>query len=217
MSSHLVQKTQRPQRKAVFPRALSPAMPPSRAPSVFDAYTQSLTEALHRIDRDAVLVLSERIWRLWQDGRRLFLCGNGGSAASATHLANDLIYGVAPGRAAVQVECLNSNTSILTCLGNDTGYENVFALQLRTLAREGDGLIVFSGSGNSPNILRALEEARRIGVWTAGMLGFSGGAALKQVDVAVHFTIDDMEIAEDLQMIVGHMIKRELKTRVQTQ
>lgn len=182
-------------------------------PAPFAGYTASLTRVLGELDLGAVQELSDRIWHLWRNGGRLFLCGNGGSAANAAHLANDLIYGVAPRQEAVPVECLNANASILTCLGNDEGYENIFALQLRTLARSGDGLIVFSGSGNSPNILRAIEEARRIGMWTSGMLGFSGGAALKQVDLAVHFRIDDMEIAEDLQMVVGHMIKRHLRAR----
>jgi len=130
------------------------------------------------------------------------------------HLANDLLYGVAPGGAGVRAECLCGNASVLTCLANDTGYANIFSLQLRTQGSPGDGLIVFSGSGNSPNIVEAVCEARRLGMWTCGVLGYSGGVVLKKVDVAVHFAIDDMEIAEDLQTVVGHMLKRAVKSRM---
>jgi D-sedoheptulose 7-phosphate isomerase len=95
---------------------------------------------------------------------------------------------------------------VLTCLGNDEGYENVFSFQLSVLARRGDILLAFSGSGNSPNILRALEEAARIGMTSYAVVGFSGGKAKAAADVPIHFAVDDMQIAEDTQTIIGHMI-----------
>jgi D-sedoheptulose 7-phosphate isomerase len=94
----------------------------------------------------------------------------------------------------------------MTCLANDEGYDKVFSMQLAVLARQGDVLIVLSGSGNSPNILAALEEAKAIGMTSYAMLGFSGGKALALADVPIHFRVDDMQIAEDAQMIVGHML-----------
>lgn len=182
---------------------------------IADCYAETLAGVLQNFDWRRIEELHERVWQIWRAGRQLFLCGNGGSAASAIHLANDLLYGVAPSTRAVRVECLCANASVLTCLANDTGYENVFALQLRTKGAPGDGLIVFSGSGNSPNILAALAEAKRLGMWTCGVLGYSGGDARASVDLPLHFEINDMEIAEDLQMVVGHMLKRALRKRIQ--
>src|SRR6185369_2216158 len=140
-------------------------------------------------------------------GRQVFFAGNGGSAGNATHLANDFIYAVSKTRGSgLRAHSLAANPSIVTCLANDEGYDQVFSLQLAVLARKKDVLIVFSGSGNSPNILKALEEARRIGMTSYAFLGYSGGKAKALADVSIHFAIDDMQIAEDAQLIVGHMI-----------
>jgi len=95
---------------------------------------------------------------------------------------------------------------VITCLGNDEGYDNIFSYQLAVHGRSGDVLLAFSGSGNSPNILRALEEARRIGMKSYTIVAFTGGKAKTLADVAIHFPVDDMQIAEDTQTIVGHMI-----------
>ena len=143
--------------------------------------------------------------------RNLFLCGNGGSAANANHLATDLIYGAnRAGRGAFRVHSLSANPSILTCLGNDTGFENIFAKQLEALAMSGDLLLVFSGSGNSPNILRVLEAARRLGVTSISFLGFDGGKAKSLSDHVLHFPANDMQVAEDLHMIVAHLLLKHL-------
>jgi hypothetical protein len=96
----------------------------------------------------------------WQTGRQVFFCGNGGSGGNANHLANDFLYALSktPG-SGLRVHSLSANPSVITCLANDEGYDQVFSLQLAVLARKGDVLITFSGSGNSPNIVKALEEA----------------------------------------------------------
>ena len=137
----------------------------------------------------------------------VFVAGNGGSAANANHLAADLIYGAnSSGKGSFRVHALSANSSVLTCLGNDTGYENVFAKQLEALAVPGDLLLVFSGSGNSPNILRALETARTLKVFSISFLGFDGGKAKSLSDLALHFPVHDMQVAEDLHMIAGHLL-----------
>jgi D-sedoheptulose 7-phosphate isomerase len=104
------------------------------------------------------------------------------------------------------MHALSDNPAIVTCLANDEGYDNVFAFQLAIQARPGDVLIAFSGSGNSPNILKALEEARATGMRSYAVVGFNGGKAREMADVAIHFAVDDMQIAEDTQTILGHMI-----------
>jgi len=144
--------------------------------------------------------------------RNLFLCGNGGSAANANHLATDLIYGVGlRGNRPFAAHSLSSNPSVLTCLGNDTGYAQTFSGQLRALARPGDVLVAFSGSGNSPNVVQALRTARKIRVKSIAFLGFSGGACRRLADLVIHFPVNDMQLAEDLHMITAHLLFRHLR------
>jgi D-sedoheptulose 7-phosphate isomerase len=176
-------------------------------------YSKTLAEFLLGFDWTAVDRLADRIMDIWTQDRQLFVCGNGGSAANAMHLANDLLYGIAPARRGLRVECLCANPSVLTCLANDEGYDQVFALQLRTKAQAGDGLIVFSGSGNSGNVLHAIREAKTLGVWTCAVVGFKGGASIHLADTVIHFPIEDMEMAEDLQMVLSHSLKRILRQR----
>ena len=107
---------------------------------------------------------------------------------------------------------LSANPAVMTCLANDVGYEHVFSEQLAVQAEAGDLLIVLSGSGNSPNILCALEKAKVMGVKSYAVLGFAGGKSKQLADVAIHFPVDDMQIAEDMQLIVGHMLMQWLYT-----
>jgi len=173
----------------------------------FIAYSQRLSAALEGFDWAPVERLAAELRECWESGRQVFFAGNGGSAGNATHLANDFIYALSKTRGSgLRAHSLAANPSIVTCLANDEGYDQVFSLQLAVLARPKDVLIVFSGSGNSPNILKALEEARRIGMTSYAFLGYSGGKAKALADVAIHFAIDDMQIAEDTQLIIGHMI-----------
>ena len=145
----------------------------------------------------------------------VFLCGNGGSAANANHWANDLIYGAGKtGRGGVRAHSLSANTSVIMCLANDTGYENVFTGQLCVLASPGDILIALSGSGNSPNILHALEESKSLGLETWAVVGYDGGKALQLAQNVIHFPVNDMQIAEDLQMVVCHEITKILAAPV---
>ncbi|MEI6559659.1 MAG: SIS domain-containing protein [Rhodospirillaceae bacterium] len=170
-------------------------------------YADRLQVALAATDWPALEQLAETLLECWQTGRRIFVCGNGGSAANAAHMANDLIYGIAKREApGLRIHALTANVAVLTCLANDEGYDEVFARQLAVDARPGDVLIALSGSGNSPNILKALEQAAAMGVCSFAILGYSGGKAKRLADVPIHFAIDDMQISEDLQLIVNHMI-----------
>ena len=173
----------------------------------FAGYARHLNEVLTGHDWSAVGRLAAELLAGWGAGRQVFLCGNGGSAANAIHLANDLIYGVAkrPG-GGLRATALPANGAVMTCLANDVGYEQIFSLQLEVLAEPGDLLIALSGSGNSPNIVTALEVARRLGLRSYAILGYDGGKARTLADVAIHFAVADMQISEDLQLIVGHML-----------
>jgi len=178
-----------------------------------ELYAPLLPDALQSFDWRSLEPVAEAIRQRWKDGRKIFLCGNGGSAANAAHLANDFVYGVSPQGKAIRAVSLTDNAAILTCLANDTSYGNIFAHQLATLGEAGDLLIVFSGSGNSPNVVAALRQAKELGLQTAAILGFAGGECLELADLAVHFAIEDMQLAEDLQQVVGHMLTRWLRER----
>jgi D-sedoheptulose 7-phosphate isomerase len=180
----------------------------------FTGYAQRLNAALAAFDWAPVLDLSEELLGCWRDGRQVFLAGNGGSAGNANHLANDLLYSVSQrAGSGIRAEALSANPSVLTCLANDIGYDQVFAAQLAVKARRGDVLMVFSGSGNSPNILRALEAARGIGMRSYALLGYAGGEAKTLSDVPIHLAVDDMQIAEDAQVIIGHMVVQWLQAQ----
>jgi D-sedoheptulose 7-phosphate isomerase len=173
----------------------------------FAGYAKKLSAVLDSSDWSSVSQLAKDMRKCWLEGRQVFLCGNGGSAGNAIHLANDYLYGIArrTGKG-LKVQALSANSAVITCLANDVGYESIYSEQLAVLAEPGDLLVVLSGSGNSPNILRVLDQAKSMGVKSYAVLGYSGGRCKSLADVSIHFPIDDMQISEDMQMVVGHMI-----------
>ena len=169
-------------------------------------YSRRLNSVLESSKWDGVTELAAELGACWKDGRQVFICGNGGSAANAAHLANDFLYGISKKLGSgIRVSALSANPSVLTCLANDCGYESIFSMQLAVQARAGDVLIVLSGSGNSPNIVNALDQAKTMRVKSYAILGYDGGKAKALADVPIHFDVHDMQISEDLQLIVGHM------------
>ena len=173
----------------------------------FADYSRRLQDVLSSADWSGVHQLAQALLESWQKGQRVFICGNGGSAANAIHLANDFLYGIAKKTGGgLRVMALSANSSVMTCLANDVGYDHIFSEQLAVQAQRDDLLVALSGSGNSGNIVRVLEQASVMGVRSFAILGFSGGKSKQLADVAIHFPVDDMQIAEDLQLIVGHMV-----------
>lgn len=170
-------------------------------------YTIKLTQALGMQAMQRVPALGGALREAWQAKRSIFLCGNGGSAGNAVHLANDLLYGVGLNNrwGGLKVEALSANSAVLTCLANDIGYDQVYSEQLRVKAQAGDILIVLSGSGNSANVVKALEMGNQIGMKTFAILAFDGGLCRSLAQHPIHFPIDDMQIAEDLQLMIGHI------------
>lgn len=173
----------------------------------FSDYATRLQNELRAADWSGVAQLADDMLDCWQNRRHVFLCGNGGSAGNAIHLANDFIYGIAMKKGCgMKAHALAANAAVLTCLANDVGYDHIYSEQLAVQAQSGDLLIALSGSGNSPNIVAAIEQAKAMGVKSYAILGFSGGKCKALADVAIHFPVQDMQIAEDLQVIVGHML-----------
>lgn len=177
------------------------------ATDFFSSYANRLTGVLATSDWSGVAQLGMSMQVAWKAGRQVFFCGNGGSAGNAIHLANDYLYGVAKRKGGgIRAVALSANPAVITCLANDLGYDHIYCEQIAVLGQEGDVLVVLSGSGNSPNILHALETARAMRIKTFAVLGFDGGKAKALSDVPIHFPINDMQIAEDMQLVVGHML-----------
>ena len=169
-------------------------------------YADKLSHALRLGAMHQIQTLCEVLREVWKEGRTIYLCGNGGSAGNALHLANDLLYGAGVNNGCgLRVEALSANPAVLTCLANDLGYDQIYSEQLKVKAQPGDVLVVLSGSGNSPNVVKAIETGNAIGMKTFAILGYSGGRCKEIAQYPIHFEIDDMQIAEDLQLIVGHI------------
>jgi len=178
-------------------------------------YVASLNQVLKTLDTQLVQRLVVRMLALKKENNTLFICGNGGSAANAIHLANDFTFGIHPKGNALNVEALAANSSILTCIGNDIGYEHIFSHQLKVKARSGDMLIVLSGSGNSANIVEVLAHAKQKGIDSVAIVGYDGGKAKALADMVFHFDINDMQISEDTQVVLGHILMKALNKELQ--
>jgi len=173
---------------------------------IFSKYKFNIINSLTEEVLIEIEFLAKTLLNSWQDNKQVFICGNGGSAGNAIHLANDFNYGVDKlNGIGLRVDALPANQSIITCLANDEGYENIFSQQIKVKAVEGDILIVLSGSGNSKNVIKALEMANNLKLKTFAILGFSGGKCKNIAQFPIHFPINDMQVSEDLQMIVGHI------------
>jgi len=153
----------------------------------------------------------------FETGCTIFLIGNGGSASAASHFGQDLAKGTLSSMQAerrFRVVPLTDNIGFITALANDEGYESIFEQQLRNLGCPGDLLIAISGSGNSPNILRAVEYAKSSGMKTIGVTGFDGGALRGLADESVHIPIDDMGMTEALHGVIFHIAMARLRSLI---
>jgi D-sedoheptulose 7-phosphate isomerase len=159
----------------------------------------------------------DALWEAFESGGTVFLVGNGGSAAAASHFGQDLAKGTLADMGATRrfrVVPLTDNIGYITALANDEGYESIFEQQLRNLGRAGDVLVAISGSGNSANVLRAVDYAREIGMRTIGITGYDGGKLHRVADLSVHVPVWDMGMAEALHGVVFHLAMSRLRERV---
>ena len=189
-----------------------------------DQYLQRLQAELARVDRDRVGELAGLIYRAWEDERFVFLFGNGGSATTCSHLAEDLGKNCLTDDALdyrsnehfrrLKVMSLTDNTGWITAVANDYGYEEVFVQQLMHYARPGDLAVAISGSGNSPNVLAAVDWANRHGLTTFGMTGYDGGKLKQMQQTGLHVDLRDMAMVESIHLAVWHWIVDDLHGRI---
>ncbi|MGI6401180.1 MAG: SIS domain-containing protein [Thermoguttaceae bacterium] len=179
----------------------------SEAASFLHDYSSQVAENLMRTQFDVLAKIAGLILSTKSSGKRIYTAGNGGSAATASHMCNDLVKGArVHGREGFRAMCLNDSTPIVTCLANDFSYEDIYAIQLRTYAEPGDLLIVFSGSGNSPNIVKGLQVAKEMGLTTIGFGGRDGGKMKTYCDEILIAPTNSMEQLEDMHMLYEHAL-----------
>jgi D-sedoheptulose 7-phosphate isomerase len=186
-----------------------------------DRYLDHLQAELHRLDQAEIRHLADLIYEAWEKGNCVFIFGNGGSACAASHLCEDLGKGALrnddlrdESKRRLRVMSLTDNVGWLTAVGNDCGYDQVFVQQLMNFGRPGDLAIGISGSGNSPNVLAAVDWANRHGLITFGMTGFSGGKLKQMQQAGIHVPLDDMGMVESIHGCLIHWIVDDLHGRI---
>lgn len=181
------------------------------------SYLSRLQAEIGRLDTVEIEALADAIYRRYDSGRFVYIIGNGGSAANASHLCEDL------GKSSVvdferqkrlKVLSLTDNTPYILAWANDTSYDRIFVEQLKNFGEPGDLLIAISGSGNSPNILAAVDWANAHGIETFGITGFDGGKLLTRADRCLHCRLDDMGMVESLHMAAFHYVLDDLHGRI---
>lgn len=178
-------------------------------PAAFaEAYLKYLSDVLKGIDTVAIGRFIQTLLQARQRGAAIYFIGNGGSAATASHFANDLGIGTNSYDKPFRAISLTDNQAIITALGNDFGYEEIFVRQLRVLGKEGDVVVGISASGNSPNLLRAFEYAKSTGIKTVAITAFDGGKMKLLADDCIHVPTAPQEYgpAEDAHMVLDHLI-----------
>lgn len=178
-------------------------------PAAFaEAYLHYLQTVLRGIDVKEIARFIETLLDARRRGVMVFFIGNGGSAATASHFANDLSFGTNDYEQPFRVISLTDNVPVLTALGNDFGYEEVFVRQLRVLGRPGDVLVGISASGNSPNLIRAFDYANSAGIKTVAITAFDGGKMKAMASEGIHVPTGPKEYgpAEDAHMVLDHLV-----------
>ncbi len=184
-------------------------------------FLERVGQELLRLNPAEVKALADAVYHCYEQGRFVFLIGNGGSGSNASHLCEDLGKGTLRradfdngDKKRLKILSLTDNTPYILAWGNDEGFDRVFLEQLKNLASPGDLLVAISGSGNSPNVLRAVEWAKRNGLQTFGCTGFSGGKLRGLAHQGLHVPLDDMGIVESIHLTAFHWVVDDLHRRI---
>ena len=180
------------------------------------AYLTATRDVLGRLDSDLIDRIGEQIWQVYTRRRTVYLFGNGGSAALASHIACDLAKGaIANGRRRLRAVSLNDNVALMTAWANDSHYEEIFAEQLRNTVESGDLVLAISSSGNSRNVIRGLEVAREAGATCVTLTGFNGGRVKDLSDLCLIVPSDNVQHIEDAHLGVTHAVFTAIRQRIQ--
>lgn len=172
-------------------------------------YYEKEIEVIKNLDYSKINDTMNLIFNCFDNNNNIYICGNGGSALSASHFASDFNKGVNEFcNKKFNFVCLNDNIGVVMAIANDINYDEVFSYQLKGKITKDDILIVLSGSGNSTNVVKACEYAKKVGAKVIGLTGYNGGKVSKLVDINNHVNIDDMQIVEDIHLTINHVMMR---------
>lgn len=175
------------------------------------AYFEREKEVINNLNYDEIAVAVEAIKAAYEREATIYVFGNGGSAATASHFVCDFNKGICEKLdKKFNLICLSDNTPIITAIANDISYDDVFYFQLKNKLKPDDLILAISGSGNSKNVIKAVEYAREVGTKVVGITGYSGGKLKELSDYRMHVNVDDMQITEDVHMAFDHMMYRVL-------
>lgn len=179
----------------------------SEKASFVKMYTDQLTGVLNALPEDKFIEINKVLQDARETGKQIFAIGNGGSAAAASHMVCDFGKNTRePGKNRMRAICLNDNIPSVLAYANDEGYDVIFSEQLLALGKPGDVLIAISGSGNSANILKAIETAHQMKIKVIGLTGFKGGKMKELTDICLVVPSDSMEMIEDVHLIINHIL-----------
>ncbi|MEQ8790556.1 MAG: SIS domain-containing protein [Pirellulaceae bacterium] len=185
------------------------------------SYLKRLQDEVEKLDRAALLQWSDLLVEAWRDGRFVFIFGNGGSGTTASHMAEDLGKSLVPDESLrdesfrrLKVMSLTDNAGWLMAVGNDIDYDQIFVQQLMNYGGPGDLAIAISGSGNSPNVLNAVDWANRHGLTTFGLTGYNGGKLKQMQTSGLHVALDDMGMVESIHLCVFHWVLNDAFARI---
>jgi D-sedoheptulose 7-phosphate isomerase len=186
-----------------------------------DAYLERLKKELDRVDHAELKHWADLVYSAWQDERFVFIFGNGGSGTTASHMSEDLGKSLLKpedlkidGKRRLKVMSLTDNQGWILAVGNDVGYDQIFVQQLMNYGSRGDLVIAISGSGNSPNVLAAVDWANRHGLKTFGLTGYDGGKLRKSAQTGLHVPLDDMGMVESIHLCLFHWVLNDVYARI---
>jgi D-sedoheptulose 7-phosphate isomerase len=177
-------------------------------------YLNALITTIKSVDVECINAVAEVLGDACKEQKRIFIMGNGGSSATASHYVCDFNKGLSVNRQQrYKMYCLSDNVPTMMAIANDMGYENIFVEQLKNFIEEGDVVIGISGSGNSPNVIKAIEYAKAMNAVTIGLSGYDGGRLKQIVKYSIHVNIDNMQITEDVHAMLDHLLMSILQSR----
>jgi D-sedoheptulose 7-phosphate isomerase len=185
------------------------------------SYLDRLNREVLRLNQADIQKWADLIYEAWQNGRFVFIFGNGGSGTTASHMAEDLGKSLLrpdelkdEAKKRLKVLSLTDNAGWLLAVGNDCGYDQIFVQQLMNYGSAGDLVLAISGSGNSPNVLNAVDWANRHGLVTFGLTGYGGGKLKKMQQQGLHVDLDDMGMVESIHLCVFHWVLNDVYARI---
>lgn len=178
-------------------------------------YTKLVMDTVERLDKEELNKAMQAVYDVYDRGGRIYVCGNGGSASTASHMTNDFNKGISYDlKKKFELICLTDNIATIMAIANDDSYDKVFVKQIEGKIKKGDMLIGISGSGNSRNVIEAVDYCKEREITVLGISGYKGGKLKEKADYRMHCPIENMQVVEDVHMMFNHMMMSIFKRKI---